>query len=232
MTPDSRISSRSRYLPGALAHPGEDRDALVEFATRRIISMMRTSYRRRTPKRPILPPDVRGEEVDDLDAGSNMVACGSSWSKAGALRWISSSLNRSDVVGVERLADDVKDVSEHGVTTGTVIPRPVWRTTAPRTSPSVGFMHTQRTRPSPICWATSPVTVIVSPSMMMSTSTAWLISGNESRELHVHDRSGDRDDAPRLEGGLFWSDGHLFSLSERSASAPPTISMISVVIES
>ncbi len=63
--------------------------------------------------------------------------------------------------------------------TGTVIPRPVWRTTAPRTSPSVGFMHTQRTRPSPICWATSPVTVIVSPSMMMSTSTAWLISGNE-----------------------------------------------------
>ena len=30
------------------------------------------------------------------------------------------------------------------------------------------------------------------------------------RELHVHDRSGDRDDAPRLERGLFWSDGHLF----------------------
>src|SRR5579863_1566883 len=63
--------------------------------------------------------------------------------------------------------------------TGTVMPRPVWRTTAPRTSPSVGFMHTQRTRPSPICWATSPVTVMVVPSITMSTSTAWLISGSE-----------------------------------------------------
>src|ERR1700722_7266955 len=63
--------------------------------------------------------------------------------------------------------------------TGTVMPRPVWRTTAPRTRPSVGFMQTQRTRPSPICWATSPVTVIVAPSMTMSTSMAWLISGNE-----------------------------------------------------
>src|ERR1700689_339867 len=63
--------------------------------------------------------------------------------------------------------------------TGTEMPRPVWRTTAPRTSPSVGFMQTQRTRPSPICWATSPVTVMVAPSITMSTSTAWLISGNE-----------------------------------------------------
>src|ERR1039458_8522715 len=63
--------------------------------------------------------------------------------------------------------------------TGTVIPRPVWRTTAPRTRPSSDLMHTHRTRPSPICWATSPVTVIVAPSMTMSTSTAWLISGNE-----------------------------------------------------
>src|SRR5487761_2281371 len=62
------------------------------------------------------------------------------------------------------------------------MPRPVWRTTAPRTNPSVGFMQTQRTRPSPICWATSPVTVMVSPSITMSISTAWLISGNECGE--------------------------------------------------
>src|ERR1700691_5214831 len=59
------------------------------------------------------------------------------------------------------------------------MPRPVWRTTAPRTRPSVGFMQTQRTRPSPICWAPSPVTVIVSPAMTMSTAMAWLISGSE-----------------------------------------------------
>ena len=30
------------------------------------------------------------------------------------------------------------------------------------------------------------------------------------RELHVHDRSSDRDNASRFECGLFWSDGHLF----------------------
>src|ERR1039458_8949008 len=59
------------------------------------------------------------------------------------------------------------------------MPRPVWRTTAPRTNPSVGFMQTQRTRPSPICCATSPVTVMVLPSSSMANSTAWFISGNE-----------------------------------------------------
>ena len=63
--------------------------------------------------------------------------------------------------------------------TGTEIPRPVLRTTVPRTRPSVGFIHTQRTRPSPICCATSPVTVTVTPSSSMSISTAKLISGNE-----------------------------------------------------
>src|ERR1700677_1423322 len=61
--------------------------------------------------------------------------------------------------------------------TGTVMPLPLWRTTAPRTRPSVGRMQTQRTRPSPICWATSATTVIVRPSRSMSISTAWLISG-------------------------------------------------------
>src|ERR1700677_2747338 len=38
-------------------------------------------------------------------------------------------------------------------------------------------MQMQRTRPSPICCATSATTVIVLASRLMSISTAWLISG-------------------------------------------------------
>src|SRR5664280_689264 len=111
---------------------------------------------------------------------SNIVAWGSSWSKAGGLRWISHRSSIGPMSVVSRGSPmTLKTWPSTASPTGTVMPRPVWRTMAPRTSPSVGFMHTQRTRPSPICWATSPVTVIVAPSSSMSISTAWLISGNE-----------------------------------------------------
>src|SRR5580692_3714111 len=62
--------------------------------------------------------------------------------------------------------------------TGTVIPRPRFRTGAPRTRPSVCCIQMQRTRPSPICWATSAVTWWDDPSSSMVNSTAWLISGS------------------------------------------------------
>src|SRR5580700_3323888 len=61
--------------------------------------------------------------------------------------------------------------------TGTEMPRPRLRTGAPRTRPSVCCMQMQRTRPSPICWATSAVTWWEDPSSSMVNSTAWLISG-------------------------------------------------------
>ena len=61
--------------------------------------------------------------------------------------------------------------------TGTEMPRPVLTTVAPRARPSVGFRQTQRTRPSPICWATSAVMMISSPSTTSFTWTAVLISG-------------------------------------------------------
>ena len=56
--------------------------------------------------------------------------------------------------------------------TGTVMPRPVFVTTAPRVSPSVGFRQTARTRPPPSCCATSAVTTTDSPPTSIVISTA------------------------------------------------------------
>ena len=47
--------------------------------------------------------------------------------------------------------------------TGTVIDSPVSVTWPPRTRPSVGFIEMARTMPSPMCWATSRMIVLVSP---------------------------------------------------------------------
>src|SRR5665213_870546 len=60
------------------------------------------------------------------------------------------------------------------------MPCPRLRTAVPRCRPSVGLRQTARQRPSPICWATSAVTVIFSPSSSMSISSAKLISGSAS----------------------------------------------------
>src|SRR5579875_3904040 len=57
------------------------------------------------------------------------------------------------------------------------MPRPVFTTRSARRSPSVGRMQMQRTRPSPICWATSARIFDLRPSTSISSSTAWLISG-------------------------------------------------------
>src|SRR4249919_565599 len=60
------------------------------------------------------------------------------------------------------------------------MPWPRLRTSVPRCRPSVGFRQMARTRLSPICWATSAVMVMVSPSSSASISTAKLISGSAS----------------------------------------------------
>jgi hypothetical protein len=114
---------------------------------------------------------------------SNICARASSWSKGGASRWIS---HRSSMpVTSASVMSSGSPITFHTwpsvpSPTGTVMPWPVLRTTAPRVRPSVGLRQTARARPSPICWATSAVTVIVSPSRRMSISSAWLISGSAS----------------------------------------------------
>ena len=84
--------------------------------------------------------------------------------------------------------------------TGTVMPRPVLRTGAPRTRPSVGCMQMQRTRPSPICWATSAVTVnFVAVELEVHLDGVVDLGQGVRRELDVDDRAGDGDDPAVLE---------------------------------
>src|SRR5580700_11196325 len=109
---------------------------------------------------------------------SNIWARGSSWSKAGALRWISQYSSMPSMESVSSgWPSTLKTWPSTALPTGTVMPRPRLRTGAPRTRPSVCCMQMQRTRPSPICWATSAVTWWAEPSSSMVNSTAWLISG-------------------------------------------------------
>src|SRR5687768_9813264 len=54
---------------------------------------------------------------------------------------------------------------------------PVFRTGAPRTTPSVGRIAMAFTVESPMCWATSHTIVDVSPSRVRSSSSAVMISG-------------------------------------------------------
>src|SRR5579872_2689362 len=111
---------------------------------------------------------------------SNICARGSRASKGGASRWIS---HRSSTAPMSAVSRDsprtLKTCPSTTLPTGTVSPRPRLRTAVPRCRPSVGLRHTQRTRPSPICWATSAVTVTVWPSSSRSISTAMFSSGRE-----------------------------------------------------
>ena len=56
--------------------------------------------------------------------------------------------------------------------TGTEIGPPVSVTTAPRTMPSVGRIEIARTMLSPMCWATSMVSVFVCSPSVTSTCSA------------------------------------------------------------
>src|SRR3984957_6425631 len=110
---------------------------------------------------------------------SNIWALGSSWSNAGAGRWISQRSSMPSMWSVSSgWPSTLKTWPRTALPTGTEMPRPRLRTAAPRTSPSVCCMQMQRTRPSPICWATSAATVWVDPSSSMSNSTSKLISGS------------------------------------------------------
>ena len=127
---------------------------------------------------------------------SNICARGSSSSNGGGSRWMSQRSSTAPMSSVSSGSPMTLNTWPSTASpTGTVMPRPVLRTTAPRTRPSVGFRQMQRTRPSPICCATSAVTVTFSPSSSRSISTAMLISGKRvRRELDVDDGPGDRDD--------------------------------------
>src|SRR5262245_53043380 len=111
---------------------------------------------------------------------SSISTRGSSSLKGGGSRWIgqwSSASTRSTSSGCPSTLYTWPSTC---CPTGTRIGCPVFRTGAPRTRPSVGFMATARTVKSPMCWATSHTIVEVSSSSVRSTSSAELISGSSS----------------------------------------------------
>ena len=110
---------------------------------------------------------------------SNISVFDSSWSNAGAVRWIGQrSLISSDDVGTSRDSPSVLNTWPFVTSpTGTEIGAPLSTTAAPRTMPSVGCMEIARTRLSPMCWATSRVKVRTSPESVTSTRKALKIAG-------------------------------------------------------
>src|SRR5579875_554773 len=110
---------------------------------------------------------------------SNIWDRGSSSSNGGDGRWISQRSSMSSTWSVSRgWPITLNTWPSTPLPTGTVMPRPLFLTGVPRRRPSVGRRQMQRTRPSPICWATSATMVSVWPSISTSKEMAWLISGS------------------------------------------------------
>jgi hypothetical protein len=76
----------------------------------------------------------------------------------------------------------IEDIDANEVTspTGTEIAEPVSETSAPRTMPSVGCIEIARTKLSPMCCATSSVSMRFSPLSVTSMCNALKIAGIES----------------------------------------------------
>src|SRR3954451_18024367 len=133
------------------------------------------------PNSPILPPSTYGVSRSmTLMPVSNICVRASSWSKAGALRWMpqrSVAWKRSPSLRLSTSPIALKTWPLVLSPTGTVIGPPVSVTTAPRTMPSVGCIEMARTRLSPRCWATSRVSIRVVSPRVTSTCRALYISG-------------------------------------------------------
>lgn len=116
---------------------------------------------------------------------SNIVVLDSSWSKAGALRWIGQRSVTSSFSPSSRLRHSPMALNTWPrvtLPTGTEIGAPVSTTAAPRTMPSVGLSEMARTMLSPRWEATSSVTVWVSPPMVTWVVRALFCSGIVSAE--------------------------------------------------
>ena len=117
---------------------------------------------------------------------------GSSWSNAGASRWIDQrSVIFRDSVGTSSVSPSTLNTWPLVTSpTGTVIGPPVSVTVAPRTSPSVGCMEIARTMLSPMCSATSRVSVLVVLAQgHIDVQRVVDVGHLLGAELHVHHRA-------------------------------------------
>ena len=224
-------------LAGALAHAGEDRHALVLLgdAADHLHDEDGLAHAGTAEEADLAALHVGREQVDDLDAGLEH--------RGARLELVERRrvavdlpvvLDRSDVVGVEGLADHVEDVAEHRVADrhGDA---PAGLAHHGAAHQSVGGLHAHAAHAALADLLGDLGDDGHGQAVEHDVHLDRVVDLGQRvrRELDVHHRSGDRDDASGLEGGLVRGHGHWLShFPERSASAPPTISMISVVIES
>ncbi len=179
---------------------------------------------------------------------SNIVVLDSSWSKAGALRWMPHRSLTSRVSPSARFMHSPVVLNTWpSVTspTGTVIGPPVSCTDEPRTSPSVGCSEMARTMLSPMCWATSRLMFFVSPARVTSVVSRLYCSGIASAGNSTSTTGPmmrEMRPTPPAGGAVHWVSltvavmvvcfltCGLYFLASARALAPPTISLISWVI--
>ncbi len=199
MTPDSVISVM-RSLPSRVRSPTPANTEVPPkfWATRGIISWMSTVLPTPAPpNRPILPPTTYGvSRSSTLMPVSSISVLPSSWSNAGALRWMPHSSPVISRSGSSRHSPSALNTWPLTWSpTGTEIGRPRSVTSWPRTRPSVGCIEMVRTRLSPRCWATSRVSVFASVAEgHLEGERVVELRHLVARELDVDDRAGDPDD--------------------------------------
>ena len=143
---------------------------------------------------------------------SNIVARGSSWSNGRRVAVdLPVVLDRADVVGVEGLADDVEDVTEYRVAHGHGDASPGLAHHG-AAHESVGGLHAHAAHAA----LADLLGDLGGHGHRHAVEDDVHLDGvvdlgqRVRRELHVHHRSGDRDDATGLERGLFRSHCHWF----------------------
>ena len=133
---------------------------------------------------------------------SNSSRFGSRVSKAGARAVdVPPVLDALERVDVEGLAEHVEHVAEHGVADRHLhAVAEVAHRRRRGVRPSVGFRQMARTRPSPICWATSARTSdVVALDGDRHLEGGVDLGQGAAGELDVDDRAGDGDDPAVLQ---------------------------------
>ena len=205
-------------LTGALADPGEHRDAAVVGGdpVDHLLDEHGLAHAGPAEQADLAALHVGLEQVDDLDAGLEHDRPGLERVEGRARRrWISQSvLGLADGVGVERLAEHVEDVAEHGVAHRDL---QAVAQVADHSAPgeAVGWLEADAPHPAvaDLLGDLGGDHDRVVPSSWTSTSTARVDLGQGVRgELHVDDGAGDGDHPPGGQGlglgGLGGGGGH------------------------
>ena len=230
-------------LAGALPHAGEDRDTtvLLGHAVDHLLDDDGLAHAGPAEEADLSTLHVRLEEVDHLDPGLEHLGPRLELVEGRrAAVDLPVVVDTLDGVGVQRLAEHVEHVAEHGVPHRHGDPP---AQVAHRGAPdeAVGLLHADAAHPAVADLLRHLGGDLRRGALQLDGELDGVVDLGQGvrRELHVDDGAGDGDDPSVFEcagrdGVLRCGGGHCGQapFDWRSASAPPTISMISVVMES